>query len=383
MAKKNKVAVLAIGTEVTSGQIVNRNSAWLSEQMEELGFESLVHISVPDDHDLMIDGLKKCTEHAEFVFTTGGLGPTTDDFTRDVIAEFVGKKLLFDATSWEKIASKMRHMGRPLLESQKQQCYFPEGALVLNNSAGTANAFFMEMPNYKLTVLPGPPSEVAAIWDFQLGEVLARFADKKSQAVLNKWNCMGKPEAELAEIVERLVKGSRLKTGYRLNAPYVEIKLWCESNDLASQQTYIDQVEGALKEWTILKNKDDPWRDFAEHIQKFKLVSIQDHSTDGMLATTLMTLLRGLNPRPQTQVSVQTNFNGVNPVMHSTLPGEFSVQVTPWSPSGEFEVTLATSKKSLTLKRKSPYVHRLDNDRSRLAAAEITILECNQFLTRE
>src|SRR5277367_6369590 len=94
-----RASVIAVGTELTSGQITNRNAAWISERLTALGLEVALHETVPDEHDLMLDALKRCAGLSSFVFVTGGLGPTQDDFTRDVVAEWAERKLEFHPPS--------------------------------------------------------------------------------------------------------------------------------------------------------------------------------------------------------------------------------------------------------------------------------------------
>ncbi len=87
--------ILAIGTEVTSGQIINKNAAWMSEKLNSYGMEVFHHLSVPDERELMINAMRFLTG-SNHLFITGGLGPTSDDFTREVVAEFAKKPLVFD-----------------------------------------------------------------------------------------------------------------------------------------------------------------------------------------------------------------------------------------------------------------------------------------------
>lgn len=379
MIRKNKVAILAIGTEVTSGQIVNKNSAWLSEQMERLGFESVLHLSVPDEDQLIQNALRICADHAEFIFTTGGLGPTTDDFSRESISKFLNLKLILDENSWKKIAEKMHSMNRPLLQSQKQQCYFPENSVILDNGAGTANGFFVATEDFKISVLPGPPVEVLSIWEHQLKKIISKYAVSGMQPILKRWNCMGAPEAELAERVEEAVKTSRLKTGYRLNAPYVEIKLWCNPNELDDQKPFIAKVESAIQNWIVLTDDEDPWKTFWLHLKDLSSVEICDEASEGLLAHRLSTFLRSEKIRTKMpKLVIQTTHSySISPQTKT----DFFLHLFPLQSNGEFEIEIRKFDKSIRLKRKSPFLHSLENERSRLAAAELAILESNKFLS--
>src|SRR4051812_5082741 len=104
---KMTAAVLGVGTEITSGQILNSNAQWISQKLKGLGVEVLYHHVVPDDRGLILESLK-ILEKCDFIFVTGGLGPTTDDFTRDIIAEWAKKDLIYDEKSYERIVERFK-----------------------------------------------------------------------------------------------------------------------------------------------------------------------------------------------------------------------------------------------------------------------------------
>jgi molybdenum cofactor synthesis domain-containing protein len=97
-----KAAILTIGTEITDGQIVDSNSQWISLQLDAHNIKTVLHMSVPDNRDDMIGAIEYARAKGDLVFICGGLGPTSDDFTRDVVAEVLGKPLVLDETSCSK-----------------------------------------------------------------------------------------------------------------------------------------------------------------------------------------------------------------------------------------------------------------------------------------
>ena len=100
MKNQNKATILGVGTELTTGQIVNKNGSWISEKLIPYGVETAAHIVVPDSRELIFNALNYCAQNSDLIFVTGGLGPTSDDFTRELISEWSKTKLLFDETSW-------------------------------------------------------------------------------------------------------------------------------------------------------------------------------------------------------------------------------------------------------------------------------------------
>ena len=136
-----KASILAIGTEITTGQIVNKNASTLSAKLKTFGVDVTFHLTVPDNRQLIMDALHFAENQSELLFVTGGLGPTSDDFTRDLISQWSGLKMLFNEGSWNHVQSRLFSRGFSVREMQRQQCYFPETSQILTNASGTANAF--------------------------------------------------------------------------------------------------------------------------------------------------------------------------------------------------------------------------------------------------
>ncbi len=306
-----KASVLAIGTEITSGQIVNRNPSWVSHHLEQLGIEVVLHMTVADEWKEMKWALDQCAAKSDFIFVTGGLGPTSDDFTRDVVAEWSGEILFFHEPSLKKIEETMARLKRNFVETQKRQCYYPKGSEVLENRAGTANGFTLQVRGKRLWILPGPPREVAAIWNDFIDPYLRRLTPTENRMQLFSWHCLGKPEAELAEIVENAVKGSQLKTGYRLHAPYVEVKIWCQESQIQEQSLWIRKVEDVVKPWLFLHDGEDLAERFLDQVRSVnKHVRVVDHGTSGYLIERLAPLIR--ESGKETHLSFETAFSSVS-----------------------------------------------------------------------
>ncbi len=278
-----KVAVAAIGTEITAGEVVNSNAAWLSTELELLGFEVTHHLAVPDDRALMLDAFDYLKNKVQLIVTTGGLGPTTDDFTAEVVSQWVGYEFIFNDQVWSDLQRLLAGRGLAIREAHKTQCWFPEGAEIFKNPVGSACGFYSENKNKKILVLPGPPREVQGMWKTSVGERLKKFpkADKK---VLKKWTCLGLPESELAEITEALFKGSGLMLGYRASIPYVQLKVWFDSREqLKKWQVKVEEV---LKQWLVSEDGKDAITNWTEKLPLGEL-QIYDSFSEGYLASRL------------------------------------------------------------------------------------------------
>lgn len=283
-----RAAVLTIGTELTTGQIVNTNSAWISSKLVDLGVEVMLHETVADDRPAIREALDRCAAKAEIVFVSGGLGPTSDDFTREVIAEWLGVPLEWHEPSWQQIVQRLGKLGVEVAESNRQQCRFPRGAKVLTNPAGTANAFFAEKNSTNLWVLPGPPSEVAAVWKANAIEDSVRALFPRLAPVeLLTWQCLGKSEAALGELTEAALAGSGLRIGYRASRPYVEVKVWVPTGEMERARPFLAKLETAIGPWIVTRQGTDLAAALVKELSAYEAIQILDGATAGALSSRL------------------------------------------------------------------------------------------------
>ncbi|GAU79096.1 competence/damage-inducible protein A [Fusibacter sp. 3D3] len=162
-----KAGILAIGTELLMGQTVNTNATFLSQKLNEIGIGVYYHMTVGDNPMRIENILKLLIDECDIIFTTGGLGPTQDDITKDIIAKALGLEMVFDPHSMERIEKRFRAFNRVMTENNKRQAYFPENAQILDNDMGTAPACIMKLEalNKHIVVLPGPPKEMKWLYD--------------------------------------------------------------------------------------------------------------------------------------------------------------------------------------------------------------------------
>ena len=133
-----RASILTIGTEITRGELIDTNGAWLCEQLSELGCDIHEHVSVSDDAELIRATYLRLCETSDFLVCTGGLGPTSDDMTALAVAGALGRGMVRDEASLARITERYRSYGSPMSEERATQADFPEGATVLdNNQDGT------------------------------------------------------------------------------------------------------------------------------------------------------------------------------------------------------------------------------------------------------
>ncbi len=291
----SKAAIIAIGSEVASGEILNTNASWLAGHLDACGIEVPLHLAVPDNRTAILDALDFAAARANFILTIGGLGPTSDDFTRDIITEWAGLKTFFDQPSWDRIAGRFQNMGRAAPESNRQQCFFPQGSRILLNSQGSANGFSLTVRNAQITVLPGPPRELQAIWNDHLQKEFEALGSESGKPRLRTWACLGVPESTLAEQVETIMKGSQLQLGYRASAPVVHVKVWVPKGSEEQSRPFLDRLDQTLDPVCIARDGADPLMALKAKLSTKGAathITLHDSITAGILASRLAELLR-------------------------------------------------------------------------------------------
>ena len=218
------VAVLCIGTELTRGELVNTNSAWLATQLTDLGFEVVEDVVVDDHRERITAALRRLGEHHDVVVCTGGLGPTTDDLTSETVAGLLGVTRLRDDASLDHIRRRVEKFGRTLTEANARQADFPQGAEILPNPIGTAPGFSVTLGQATAFFLPGVPREMEKMFDEQVVPRIRERAPSTSYQI--RLRTYGQPESAVGEKlagVEEAFPGVII--GYRAHFPEIEVKV--------------------------------------------------------------------------------------------------------------------------------------------------------------
>ena len=166
--------ILSVGTELLMGQIANTDAQYLSRRLSELGVTLYRHTTVGDNPARVKEALNEALSRSDIVITTGGLGPTEDDLTKEMVAEYFGLEMKLDAPSLEAIERAILRGGHPMTDNNRKQAYFPEGAFIMPNRCGTAPGCVVEADGKAVAVLPGPPHELQDMFECQLAPWLAR-----------------------------------------------------------------------------------------------------------------------------------------------------------------------------------------------------------------
>ena len=172
-----KCEILAVGTEILLGDILNTNAQYLSKELAELGFDVYYHEVVGDNRERILKALEVAFNRSDIIITTGGLGPTKDDMTKELVVEFLGMKMCLHEESLKCIKEYFKNMGREFVKSNEKQAYFPKEAIILKNNNGTAPGAVFEKNNKAIIVLPGPPKEMESMFKNEVKKYLKKYSE--------------------------------------------------------------------------------------------------------------------------------------------------------------------------------------------------------------
>lgn len=175
-----KSAILSVGTELLFGQITNTNSVFLSQQLNYLGIDVMYHYTVGDNPKRLAEMIRQAFTDCDLIITTGGLGPTQDDLTKEIAAEVLHDELVLHEDILRELENYFKKINRVMTENNKKQAYLPSRAVMFDNDAGTAPGFALEENGKTIICLPGPPREMTRLFERRVKP----FLEEKSESVI-------------------------------------------------------------------------------------------------------------------------------------------------------------------------------------------------------
>ena len=169
-----KAEIIAVGTEILLGDILNTNAQYLALQLAELGIDVHYQSVVGDNPQRLKDTIFHAFSRASLIITTGGLGPTEDDLTKETGAEYFDEELVLDERALKRIENYFNKVGRKMTENNRKQAFVPKNSTILYNDNGTAPGIIIEKNNKILVMLPGPPKETVPMFEQQVKPYLAK-----------------------------------------------------------------------------------------------------------------------------------------------------------------------------------------------------------------
>lgn len=198
-----KISILTIGDEICIGQIVNTNAAWIASKCTLLGADTIIHSTIGDDKESVKTELSRIIPQSDIILVTGGLGPTHDDMTKDILTEFFDDKLVLEERQLSKLKEFFAQRGRELSERNAAQAMLPSKCKALDNNIGTAPGMMFEFEGKALVSMPGVPQEMIYLMDNHVLPYIKNKIISENHATAKYMiiNTSGIPEAYLADLI--------------------------------------------------------------------------------------------------------------------------------------------------------------------------------------
>ena len=283
--------ILATGDEIRSGTLVDSNSAYIAQKLEEIGIAVVRHHSVGDDIPIMVSVLQEIASRADVSIVTGGLGPTSDDLTADAAARAAGTQLIQNAEALEIVESFFRSFHRPITASNIKQSYLPEGSTCLANPVGTAPGFMMKLGRCLFFFLPGVPSEMRRMLsESVLPRIEALQGGVRQFCRVKTLTTLGFTESLTGE---RLKDFSdyfpTIQLGFRAKFPEIQVKFYLRGTDANQVEMLIQDATHWVSE-KLGHKLISPDGESMEVVvgrmlsQKKSTISIAESCTGGLIA---------------------------------------------------------------------------------------------------
>lgn len=242
-----KAEIIAVGTELLLGQVVNSNATFLSEELAGLGFEVYYHTVVGDNPERLETVLDLADSRSELVVLCGGLGPTEDDLTKQVVAKHVGKELIRDEAGYQKLQAFFAKREQPMTENNLLQALIIDGGQALANRTGLAVGIFYQAPSVNYLLLPGPPNELKPMVYEQAVPLLKKQFIQEEQLISRVLRFYGIGESRLVTELKELIEEQTNPTV----APYakpneVTLRLTVKCKTEAIGQQQLDELEQVI-----------------------------------------------------------------------------------------------------------------------------------------
>lgn len=293
-----KSAILSVGTELLFGQVLNTNTAYLSKQLNFLGIDVMYHYTVGDNPKRLEEMIRMAFEDCDLVITTGGLGPTQDDMTKEIACKTLGDQLVLHQESMEQLEEMFRKSNRVMTENNRKQAYMPSRAVVFDNDAGTAPGFALEKDGKIIACLPGPPREMTRMFERRLKPYLESLSE---DCIYYKMiRTFGIGESQLETVLLPLIDGQTdptIATYAKEGESAVRIasKRKTKEEAMAAVDEMLEKVKGYIGEYIYSCNDEELVNVVANKLMEKGITISSAESCTGGLFAARMTDIPGIS----------------------------------------------------------------------------------------
>ena len=241
--------IIAIGSELLLGQIIDSNSAWIAQRLAENGINLFYKTVVGDNPERMKEIITKSIERSEIVITTGGIGPTQDDLTREMVASCTERNVVLHKESLEDLEKRFRKRGFILTKNNEKQATIPENAIVIKNPNGTAPAFIVEYHNTSIISVPGVPFEMKWLIENEIIPYLRNKYELKETIHYRVLKVSDLGESNVDHLIGEIMKNSSNPTvGVLAHPGQVDVRITAKAKDQNSAMTLIKPIEKEIRQ---------------------------------------------------------------------------------------------------------------------------------------
>ena len=240
--------IISIGTEILLGDIVDTNAQYIAKALKDVGVDLYRKTTIGDNTLRIAQAVTESLERCEIIITSGGLGPTVDDLTREGVALAAGVGLEYRPELWEQIQDRFRRFGRLPTENNKRQAYIPAGALPVENPVGTAPSFIVTTHGDKTIIsLPGVPREMEYLMEKSVIPYLAEHYRLQGVIKSLTLHTAGVGESQIDELIGDLEKMSNPTVGLSAHAGQVDVRVTAKAATLDEADAMLKGVEGSVR----------------------------------------------------------------------------------------------------------------------------------------
>jgi competence/damage-inducible protein CinA-like protein len=240
--------IITIGTEILLGEIVDTNTRYIARTLRGMGVDLYRTITIGDNVERIAEAIRHSMQRADIVITTGGLGPTVDDPTREAVALAAGVELEFREDLWEQVVAVISRYGRKPSENQKRQAYVPRGAVGIPNPVGTAPCFIVETERNAVASLPGVPNEMEHILHESIIPYLQKRFKLDEIIKIRVLHCSGLGEGMIDEKIADLETLSNPTVGLAAHTGVVDIRIAAKAKNESEADGMIAHIEHQIRE---------------------------------------------------------------------------------------------------------------------------------------
>jgi nicotinamide-nucleotide amidase len=284
--------IITIGTEILLGEIIDTNAVYIARSLRDIGVDLFRKTTVGDNARRIAQVINDALKRSDIIITTGGLGPTIDDATREGAALAVGVGTEFQSELWEQIKNRFERFGRVPTDNNRRQAYLPTGATPVENPVGTAPAFFIDTGKNVICALPGVPNEMEHLFKHAVVPFLRKRFALAGIIKTRVLHTAGAGESQIDDLIQDLELLHNPTVGLSAHAGQVDVRITAKAGSLEEAEALIGKIQaeitGRIGQWVYGQDEDNLEAAAMENINKHNwTLTVLEAGTNGALTQRL------------------------------------------------------------------------------------------------